>query len=74
MAQKLNVSMPQDLDLTGGWSVRITAVDASGNAVSGVNVSDMAIIADTPNPATSGDLGGNGFTVGPYMLVPGPAF
>lgn len=67
MAPKLNVSMPEDLDLTASWSVRVTALDASGNTVSGVNVSNMSIVADTANPATS-----DGLAVGPFMLVPGP--
>ena len=67
MAQKLDVSMPQDLDLTASWSVRVTALDANGALVSGVNVSNMAIVADTANPDTADQL-----AVGPFMLVPGP--
>lgn len=67
MAQKINVNMPQDLDLVGGWTVRVTAVDASGALVSNVNVSNMAIIADAPLGADAGTL-----DVGPFMLVPGP--
>lgn len=67
MAQKLDVSMPQDLDLTASWSVRVTALDATGALVSGVNVSNMAIVADTQNPDTADQL-----AVGPFMLVPGP--
>lgn len=67
MAQKVDVPMPQDLDLTAGWSVRVTAVDSAGAVVSAVNVSNMAIIADAPLGASAGTL-----TVGPFMLVPGP--
>lgn len=67
MAPKLDVSMPQDLDLTGGWTVQVTAVDSTGATVAGVNVSNMAIIADAPLGA---DL--SGLAVGPFMLVPGP--
>lgn len=67
MAEKIDVSMPQDLDLTASWSIRVTAVDLNGSLVSGVNVSDMSIVADTPNPATA-----DGLSVGPFMLVPGP--
>lgn len=59
--------MPQDLDLVAGWAIRVTAVDASGNTVSGVNVSDMAIVADAPLGVDAGNL-----SVGPFMLVPGP--
>jgi hypothetical protein len=66
MAQKLDVNMPQDLDLPDGWSVRVTALDATGALVNGVNVSNMAIIADAP-------LGNvTELQVGPFMLVPGP--
>lgn len=66
MAQKIDVAMPQDLDLTAGWTVRVTAVDSTGALVSGVNVSNMAMIADAPlgNVTT--------LEVGPFMLVPGP--
>lgn len=67
MAQKLDVGMPQDLDLVGGWTVRVTAVDATGATVTAVNVSNMAIVADSP---TSSD--GTALQVGPFMLVPGP--
>lgn len=66
MSQKLDVSMPQDLDITAGWTVRVTAVDVNGAVVSGVTVSDMGIVADAP-------LGNVGqLEVGPFMLVPGP--
>lgn len=67
MAQKLDVSMPQDLDLTSAWVIRVTAVDSTGALVTGVNVSNMSITADTANPATA-----DGLSVGPFMLVPGP--
>lgn len=68
MSQKLNVGLPQDLDLNGGWTIRATAVDSSGALVAGVNVSNMAIIADSPTSATGVEL-----QTGPFMLVPGPA-
>lgn len=67
MAQKIDCPMPQDLDLTASWSIRVTAVDSTGSLVSGVNVSNMAIVADTLNPDTADQL-----AVGPFMLVPGP--
>lgn len=66
MSQKLDVSMPQDLDLTGGWTIRVAAVDVNGSAVTGVQVSNMAIVADAPLGATEA------LAVGPFMLVPGP--
>lgn len=67
MSAKLDISMPQDLDLTAGWSIRVTAVDSSGALVSGVNVANMAIVADAPLGADT-----SGLAVGPFMLVPGP--
>ena len=67
MAQKLNVDLPEDLDLPASWTIRITAVDASGNTVTAVNVSNLGIIA---TDVVSGD--GSGLIVGPFMLVPGP--
>lgn len=68
MAAKLDVPMPPDLDLPDGWTVRVTAVDLTGALVTGVNVSQMAIIADAPLGAGAG----GGLEVGPFMLVPGP--
>lgn len=68
MAQKLNVSMPQDLDLVSAWTVRITARDSSGNVVTGVKVSNMAMIADSQVPLTADQVASSG----PFMLVPGP--
>lgn len=67
MAQIVNVPMPQDLDLLAGWTVRVSAVDATGATVSAVNVSGLSIIADAPTSATGIEL-----AVGPFMLVPGP--
>jgi hypothetical protein len=66
MPQILDVSMPQDLDLTGGWALRVTAVDATGALVAGVKVSALSIVADAPLGAVEE------LAVGPYMLVPGP--
>jgi hypothetical protein len=57
--------MPQDLDLTGGWTFRVTALDANGALIAGVNISDMRIVADAP-------LGTQNLSTGPFMLVPGP--
>lgn len=66
MAAKVNVSMPQDLDLDAGWTLQVTAVDSSGSTVSGVNVSNLSITADAPLGNVSS------LEVGPFMLVPGP--
>jgi hypothetical protein len=67
MAEKIDVAMPQNLDLPGAWTIRATAVDASGSVVSGVKVGPLSIIGNGPPGSTSED-----FAVGPYMLVPGP--
>lgn len=67
MAEKLDIAMPQDLDLVGAWTIRVTALDSSGNLVSGVNVSDMSIIADSTDPGTVDQL-----ATGPFLLGPGP--
>lgn len=64
MAQKIDVGMPQDLDLTGAWTIRVTAVDSTGAAVPAVKASNVAIIADA--------LGTGTLNFGPFMLVPGP--
>lgn len=71
MAQKVNVPMPQDLDLVSGWSVRVTAVDSTGATVSAVKSSQFSIVADTPNPETADDLATGTFVVGTFQLVPG---
>lgn len=67
MAPKLQASMPIDLDLPDGWTVRVTALDSAGAVVAAVKVSDMAIIADAPLGTVPSQL-----EVGPFMLVPGP--
>ena len=69
MAQKIDVQMPQDLDLVAGWTMRVTAVDSSGNAVTTVKASNVAIIADSPTPITT--TTGN-ILEGDWLLVPGP--
>lgn len=66
MATKVDVSMPQDLDLVGGWTVRVTAVDSNGAAVTAVKASNLSIVADAPLGATAQ------LEVGPWLLVPGP--
>ena len=73
MAQKLTASMPENLDLQANYVVQITAVDpTTGALVSGINVSNVAIMAEQITPASSG--GGQDLLtpVGPYLYVPGP--
>ena len=70
MAQKLTAGFPPDFDLPANFIVRVSALDpTTGALVSGVNVSNVAIVADSLTPGTSD----SGFEpVGPFLLVPGP--
>lgn len=68
MAVPINASMPEDLDLGAGFTVRLTALStADGSVVSGVNVTNLSIVAKD----VSGD-GGVSLATGPWFLVPGP--
>ena len=54
MAQKLTAALPPDLDLPSSFIVQLTAVDPNtGAVVSGVNVSNVAIVADSLTPGTA---------------------
>lgn len=64
MAQKINVPMPADLDLATNFTVRITAVDSSGAAVTAVKAGPVNIIAQA---LTGGDL-----SSGAFALISGP--
>jgi hypothetical protein len=70
MAQKLTASMPADFDLPPNFIVQLSAVDpTTGALVSGVNISNVAIMALPAVPGTDD----SGFEpVGPFLLVPGP--
>ena len=66
MAQPLTIAFPPDVDLTAGCTIEFVAIDpTSGNAVTGVTVTNVSIYADTTGDATLEPLG-------PFMLVPGP--
>lgn len=68
MANKVDAGMPQSLDLTAGYTLRVTAVDSSGALVANVKVGDVVITADqVVGMPASGNLGGQ------WFLVPGPA-
>jgi hypothetical protein len=59
--------MPMSLDLDASWTLQWAAVDpVTGDAVSGVNVSNGAFIADQVSGTPEA------LAVGPFMLVPGP--
>lgn len=67
MAQPLTVALPPGLDLGGGCIVSVQAVDpASGNIVTGVNVSNVTMAVDLVS-GNAADL-----QVGPFLLKPGP--
>jgi hypothetical protein len=60
--------MPDGLVLGSGYTLRVTALDqTTGNLVANVNVG-LEVITGT----SSDTGGGNPFTTGPFMLVPGP--
>lgn len=64
MAQPLIVPLPPGLDLWGGCTIRVTALDPdTGATVAGVRVSNISL--DVAN--TRGDL-----EFGPFVLVTGP--
>lgn len=64
MAQPLTVALPPGLDLWGGCTVAVAALDpTTGDPVSGVRVMNVTLEVDNPE----GDL-----EVGPWRLVTGP--
>jgi hypothetical protein len=68
MAQKLEGAIPDGLDLTAGWSLLFTAVDATtGAVVPAVKVSNASLVVT--NVGSTPDLE---LESGPFMLVPGP--
>lgn len=68
MAQPVDISMPGQLDLGQGYTLRVTALDpTTGNLAPGVKVNQVVITAEN---LAGGDLSSGSF--GPFMLVPGP--
>lgn len=66
MAQKINTSMPDSLDLAANWQVVVNVFDPStGDAVTGVTFSDMALIVDQVSDSPASAL-----AVGPFKLIP----
>ncbi len=66
MAEPLIAPMPPDCPLDFGCSIEFVAIDpTSGNAVTGVKISNASIYLSSSDSAT--DL-----SSGPFMLVPGP--
>jgi len=70
MAKGYEAASPAQLELGGGFTVRLTAIDpTTGNVINNITVSDFVALVD--------DLTGSGGTTlqvdsGPYLLVPGP--
>lgn len=70
MAKAYETGMPRDLDLTGSFIVRLTALDpTSGSVVAGITVSSLVVmVADLAANLPSG----GGFTVTPLLtFTPG---
>jgi hypothetical protein len=66
MAAPLKTAIPSETPLPNGCTIEFVAIDpATGNAVSGVKVSNVSIYADTTGSAGLEAMG-------PFMLVPGP--
>lgn len=60
--------LPDDLDVSGAYTIRWAAVDpVTGADVSGVVISNASAEVDLLSADT-----GSGFIPGPFMLVPGP--
>lgn len=71
MAQKLTAAIPADLDLPANFIVQLTAVSpTTGAVVSGVNVSNVAIIADPTTLDDGGDIGSFAPTTPLWLPVP----
>lgn len=69
MAPNVIGGLPLDLDLDAGWTIRLNALDPStGVAVTGVKVSNFAILVRNLAGTDDADL-----AFGPFLLVPGPS-
>lgn len=69
MAAPQNAALPPDLELTGDYTIRLTAIDATtGNLVTGVVVSSASYQVNPQGTTTPADL-----TSGPYLYVPAAA-
>lgn len=68
MAEAFSAAMPANLDLGGNYTLRLTAIDpVTGNIVSGITVSNLAIYVSDVGSDQVTDLG-----FGDFLLVPGP--
>ena len=69
MAEEVNVGLPQNLDVDSKYTIRVTALDASGAVVAGVKVDKVVITGDLSGSPLIDD---GGFVSGDWQLVPGP--
>lgn len=69
MAAPQNAALPPDLELTGDYTIRLTAIDpTSGDLVTGVVVSSASYQVSPQGTTTPADL-----VPGPYLYVPAAA-
>jgi hypothetical protein len=67
VALKIDVAMPENMDIGDGWAIEWAAVSPTdGSAVSGVTISNASVTATDLSGGTAS------FESGPFMLVPGP--
>lgn len=68
MAKPYSAGMPDEVELGGSYTIRITAVDpTTGNVKSAITVSNLVMMVNTGAGTDVTDLG-----FGPFLLVPGP--
>ena len=68
MPVKIDVAMPEDVEIGDGWVVEWAAVSPTdGSDVSGVTVTKTNVVAADVSDAVTEDE-----PLGPFMLVPGP--
>lgn len=75
MAAPATAAMPSQMDLSGGYTVRLTAVDpTTGNVISSITIASMVMLIGVPAGAagSSGSGGLDQLAYGPFLLVPGP--
>ena len=68
MSRPLTTEIPDNIVVTGGYTLRFRAIDpTTGADVSGVKVSKVSVLATDQLAGATGQP-----IVGPFMLVPGP--
>lgn len=68
MAKAYEASMPDGMDLGGGWTIRLVAIDpTTGNSIPAVQVGNLVMLLEAAGGTAPVDL-----SYGPFQLVPGP--